>query len=134
LSIQPGLSAEHSTIVTNELIATAFGSGDLPVFATPALLALMETAARLALQPALDTHQTSVGTQAEIRHVAATPVGVEVRAHAEVTAVDGRTVTFKVEAWDSHGLIGDGTHQRAIVDIERFLKRVAEKQPPQIGT
>ena len=91
------------------------------------MIALMEAAAMAALEAALDTGTTSVGTFIEIRHLAATLLGSEVRARAEVTAVEGREVRFSVQAWDSHELIGEGTHTRFIVEVERFMKRVKAK-------
>lgn len=91
------------------------------------MIALMEAAAVAAIDPHLPENQASVGTALDVRHLAATPLGGEVRARAEVTAVDGRRVTLRVEAWDAHERIGEGTHVRYVIDIERFIRRVAEK-------
>lgn len=127
--IEIGLIGEQHTIVTPELTAQALGSGSLPVYATPALVALMEAAAVAALAPHLDADQSSVGTGLDIKHIAATPIGHAVRARAEVIAVDGRTVTFQVQGWDQQELIGEGSHTRVIISVERFMARVTAKNP-----
>src|SRR5215207_5604234 len=125
--IMPGLVGEQTLLVTSEQSARHFGSGSVDVFATPAMIALMESAAMAALDAVLDAGTTTVGTFIEIRHLAATPLGTEVRARAEVTAVEGREVRFTVQAWDARELIGDGTHTRFIVEVERFMQRVRGK-------
>ncbi|MEP6986054.1 MAG: thioesterase family protein [Chloroflexota bacterium] len=124
MTITIGLNAEQSTTVTESLSAQTFGSGTLPVYATPALVALMETAAINAIHPLLLEHQTSVGTFISIKHLAASALGQTIRARAEVTAVEGNQITFSVQAWDTKQLIGEGTHTRFIIDIERFMKRL----------
>lgn len=126
-TIQPGLAAEQVASVTPELTARHLGSGGADVFATPAMIALMEAAAVAAIDALLLPGQASVGTAIAVRHLAATPLGAEVRARAEVTAVDGREVSFRVEAWDEVERIGEGTHTRFVIDLDRFAKRVAEK-------
>ncbi len=125
--ITVGLIGEYSTTVTEALTAIHFGSGSIVVYATPAMIALMETAAVAAIDPLLLEGQASVGTVVNIRHLAATPVGHRVRARAEVTAVEGRQVTFSVEAWDEKERIGEGTHMRFVVDVARFMQRVETK-------
>lgn len=127
LTIHPGAAAEQVTTVTQDKTARHLGSGGVEVFATPAMIALMEGAAVAALDPHLPAGQASVGTAISVRHLAATPLGAEVRARAEVTAVDGRRVEFRVQAWDAHELIGEGTHTRFVIDAERFLRGVSEK-------
>ncbi len=127
LNIHPGAAAEQIASVTRDKTARHLGSGGVEVFATPAMIALMEGAAVAALDPHLPQGQASVGTAIVVCHLAATPLGDEVRARAEVTAVDGRQVEFRVQAWDSHELIGEGTHTRFVIDAERFLRRVEEK-------
>ncbi len=124
MTITIGLIGEETTTVTENLIATAFGSGSLPVYATPALIALMEAASVAAINPLLSDNQTSVGTSISIKHLAASALGQAIRARAEVTDVKDRQITFAVQAWDSKQLIGEGTHIRFIVDIERFMKRL----------
>lgn len=126
-TIQPGLSAEKTITVTENHTAIAFGSGSVPVFGTPALVALMETAAVAALDPLLPEGQASVGVALEIEHLAPTPVGAQVRARAEVTEVDGRRVYFKLQAWDEQELIGEGVHARVVIDVTRFMGRVGAK-------
>ena len=124
-NIMIGQKGEVSFTVTIEKTAKSFESGGLDVFATPAMIAAMESAACKALQ--LDEGSTSVGTSVNIKHVSATPVGMKIRAEAEVVAVDGRSVEFIVRAYDEAGLIGEGTHGRAVVGIERFMQRVEGK-------
>lgn len=122
--ITVGQIGEATQTVTEALTAQSMGSGSLPVFATPALIALMESAASAALKSSLPPDQTSVGISVNIRHLAATALAKTVRARAEITAVEGRQITFSVQAWDETQLIGEGTHIRVIVEIERFLRRV----------
>ena len=125
--LAPGIVGELSQTVTNKLTAAAYGSGLVPAFATPAMVGLMEGASVEAIKSALAPGQTSVGIEVNIKHLAATPVGMQVRARSEVTAVEGRRVIFKVEAWDDQEKIGEGTHQRMIVDDAKFRERFAQK-------
>jgi predicted thioesterase len=122
-----GLSAELTAQVTEENSASAWGSGNLPVFATPAMIALMEGASAAAVQDSLPPGCSTVGTELKVRHLSATPVGLEVRARGELAGQDGRRLSFKVEAWDPAGKIGEGVHERFIVENERFLKKTREK-------
>ncbi len=119
--ITPGLTRE--ALMTTEVKDTAqiVGSGTMPVLATPVMAALMETAASELIEPLLPEGWTSVGTELHIRHTAATPVGLPVRAVAIVTAAEGRTVSYELKAYDTIGEIGSGTHERVIVQAERFL-------------
>ncbi len=126
-SLQPGLSATVQTVVAPANTAQALGSGAVPVFATPALVALLEQAAVAALAPALPPGQTSVGVRVDVQHLAATPVGMTVRAHAALLAIDGRRLTFAVTAYDDAEQVAEGTHERVLVDQERFLARVQKK-------
>jgi fluoroacetyl-CoA thioesterase len=126
--LKPGLVGESSELVTDKLTAASHGSGLVPAFATPAMIALMENASVAAIQKYLGAGQTSVGTEVNIKHLAATPVGMHVRARSEVTAVDGRRVSFKIEAWDDREKIGEGTHARMIVDDARFKERLSLKK------
>lgn len=120
MTIEPGLTGEARRVVTEEMTARALHSGDVDVFGTPALLALIEEAALLALAAELPEHQTSVGATANVEHLAPSRVGSEVRAVARVATVQGRRVTFEAEAYDGETLIGRATHVRAIVDRARF--------------
>ncbi len=125
--LKPGLVGESSELVTDKLTAASHGSGLVPAFATPAMVALMENASVAAIQKYLGAGQTSVGVEVNIKHLAATPVGMRVRARSQVTAVDGRRVSFQVEAWDDKEKIGEGTHVRAIIDEKRFIERIKSK-------
>ena len=128
MSIPIGLKGEASAPVTQASTAASMGSGTLPVFATPAMAALMEQAAYTSLLPCLEPGQGSVGTALTLTHLSATPVGLTVRAESEVTQVDGRTVTFRVAAYDQAGLIGQGIHQRVIIQEDRFLAKAERKK------
>jgi predicted thioesterase len=131
--LQPGLRGEKAEKVSNENTAESWGSGGLPVYATPAMIALMEGAAALAVQDKLPSGWSTVGTELNVKHLSASPVGVAVTAAAELLEVDGRRLRFKVEAYDGArgtnggGKIGEGFHERFIVENERFLKKIAEK-------
>jgi fluoroacetyl-CoA thioesterase len=126
-SLAPGLKAEvQHRVVSQELLSTVYPGGP-PVFATPFLLGLMEHAAARAVQSHLDAGEASVGYGFEFHHLAPTPVGATVVATAEVTAVDKNMITFAIEARDHADVVSRGTHVRAVVDMERFLKRVKRK-------
>ena len=127
MSVTVGMKVRVEDIVTQENTAITAGSGTLSVFATPFMCALMEKAAWMAIAPALNEGDSSVGTKLCISHLSATPVGVKVWAESEVTAVDGKRIEFKVTAGDEKGLIGEGTHERFIVTDERFLAKTAKK-------
>ncbi len=127
-SLAVGLLGVATCAVTDDRTAEAFGSGLVPVYATPAMVALMEQAAVHALADVLPPDQTTVGTKLQVAHLAATPVGDAVRAEATLTAVEGRRLTFNVQAWDSSEKIGEGVHERVIVSRGRFLERVAAKR------
>ena len=127
MEIQIGCKGEASVLVEREDTAAAVCSGSLLVYATPCMIALMEGAACEALAGALDESQSSVGIELNVRHTAATPVGMEVRAEAVVTAVEGKIITFDVRAFDESGEIGSGTHKRAIIHTQRFLDKTYAK-------
>ena len=127
MEITVGMKGKVSTLVEREDTAMEVGSGSLLVYATPCMVALMEGAACEAIAEALPEGKTSVGAALQISHLAATPVGLEVYAEAEVTEVDGNTITFQVTAFDEAGKIGEGTHKRAIVTSQRFLDKVYAK-------
>ena len=126
--IEVGLRGEARRAVTPDQTAEAFGSGLVPVYATPAMVALMERAAVLALADYLAPGDTTVGTKLDIAHLAATPLGDEVRAEAALVAVDGRRLSFTLAAWDSTEKIGEGRHERLIVARDRFLERAGRKK------
>ena len=127
MEITVGMKAEVSTLVEREDTAREVGSGSLLVYATPCMVALMEGAACEAIEEALDDSKTTVGTELNIRHLSATPVGLEVRAEAVVTAVEGKTITFEVKAFDEAGEIGCGIHKRVIVPTQKFLEKAYSK-------
>ena len=127
MEIIPGMKAEVGTLVETEDTAEAVGSGSLRVYATPCMVAMMEGAACEAIAEAIPEGKTSVGIELNIRHTSATPVGLEVRAEAEVTAVEKNIVSFNVTAYDEAGKIGEGTHKRAIVTAQKFLDKTYEK-------
>ena len=127
MSVTVGMKIRVEETVTEQNTAICAGSGTLPVFATPFMCALMEKAAWMAIAPALNEGDSSVGTKLNISHVSATPVGLQVWAESEVTAVDGKRIEFKVTAGDEKGIIGEGTHERFIVTDERFLAKTAKK-------
>lgn len=127
MEITVGLTGEVSSLVEREDTALEVGSGSLRVYATPCMAALMEGAACEALEGLLSEDKTTVGIELNISHLSATPVGMEVRAVAEVTAVDGKIITFALTAFDEAGKIGEGTHKRAIVSAQRFLDKTYEK-------
>lgn len=127
MELVPGLKAEVSTLAEREDTAKEVGSGDLLVYATPCMAALMEGAACEAIAECLQEGQSSVGTSLNISHTSATPVGLEVRAEAEVTAVEGKVITFAVRAFDEAGEIGSGTHTRVIVNSQKFLEKAYAK-------
>lgn len=127
-SIQADLNAEIEITVSETETAVHLGSGSIAVYATPALVALMENAAVCALEGYLPESQTTVGGQIDVRHLAATPVGMKVRARAELIEVDGRKLTFRIQAWDEGEQIGEANHVRYIVDEDKFMAKVGEKR------
>src|SRR5882724_3979888 len=132
----PGPRGEASLIVGEEHTAPRVGSGAIHVLATPVMINLIEAAALAAVERLLPTGHQSLGTVLNVRHIAATPVGMRVTATATVQRVDGRTVYFTVEARDERELIGAGTHERVVVNVEKFDQRVKRKlsfNPPGLS-
>ena len=127
MEIAVGMKGEVFTLAEREDTAKEVGSGDLLVYATPCMVALMEGAACEALAGCLPDTQTTVGIALNIEHVSATPVGLEVRAEATVTAVEGKVITFDVKAFDEAGEIGKGTHKRVIINTQKFLDKAYSK-------
>lgn len=122
--LEKGVSASCTTMVTAENTAAAMGSGDLPVFATPAMVALMEHAALEAVAAELPEGSTTVGAELNVTHLKPSGLGTEITATAILTAVEGRKLTFNVGARDAGGMIGEGTHVRYIVDRAKFLAKL----------
>jgi predicted thioesterase len=129
LDLPTGLRGTAELIVGEQHTAPRIGSGRIHVLATPVMINLIEAAALGAVEQSLPEHHQSLGTHLDITHVAATPVGMRVRATAEVIRVEGRTIYFRVQAEDEREMIGGGTHERVVVNVERFDQRVRLKLP-----
>jgi predicted thioesterase len=125
--LRSGLTGSAELLVGSEHTAPSIGSGVIPVLGTPVMINLMEAAALAAAEHVLPPGHQSLGIHLDVRHIAATPIGMRVRATAELTHVDGRTLTFRVDARDEKETIGDGTHQRVVVNVTRFDQRVQAK-------
>ena len=122
-----GIKGKVETVVNEANTAKFVGSGSLDVFATPNMVGLMEQAAQMSVAPYLEEGQGTVGTRLDISHDAATPLGMKVHAESELVAIDRRKLTFKVAAYDEKGLIGEGMHERFIIDITKFQNKADEK-------
>lgn len=123
-TLKKGLSGQGSTLVDETNTAARMGSGDLPVFATPAMVALMEQAALQAVAASLPAGSTTVGAEMNVSHIKPSGLGAEINATAVLTDVDGRKLTFNVGARDAEGMIGEGVHVRFVVDREKFMGKV----------
>ena len=119
-----GLTYESCTVVAESNTALALGSGDMEVFATPAMVALMENAAMLAVKDSLPEGSTTVGVEMQTSHIKASALGANIKASATLVEVNGRRLTFDVKAWDEKATIGEGRHVRFVVDRERFLSKL----------
>jgi fluoroacetyl-CoA thioesterase len=126
-ALQPGLQGSAEIVVGAEHTAPRVGSGRVHVLATPVMINLMEAAALDAIERLLPVGHQSLGTHLSVGHYAATPVGMRLRASAQVTGIDGRTIEFRVEAHDDKERVGDGTHTRVVVNVARFDQRVQRK-------
>ncbi len=122
--IKEGLTAQSHTVVTVENSAARLGSGDLEVFATPAMVALMENAAMNAVSASLEEGETTVGVSMSTSHIKASAMGAEITATAEVISIEGRKITFRISASDKDGLIGEGDHVRFVVNREKFMSKL----------
>lgn len=127
MELKVGIKNECRITVTDSLTAHALGSGLLPVFSTPSLVALMERTCAESVQVCLTKESVTVGISLDVEHTSATPVGVEVRCESELVEIDRRMLVFRVTAYDPAGEIGRGTHKRFIVDSERFMEKVKTK-------
>lgn len=125
--LEAGIKGTKEIMVTNENTAKTMGSGTLDVFATPAMIALMENTAYESVASELEEGSGTVGTALNVKHVAATPVGMKVTCETELIKVDGRALTFSVKAFDEKGLIGEGEHERFIVFNEKFQEKADAK-------
>jgi len=127
-AIRPGLTGEMTEPVTEAVSARHIGSGDLRVYATPAMVALIERASVALLAPLLPPGHSTVGTGLSIRHLAPTPLGKTMRVRVEVVSVDGGRIGLRAEVWDEVEKVGEAEHQRAVIDVARFLRRVESKR------
>jgi len=125
--LAPGLVGEATLVVEEKHTARHLGSGGVNVLATPIMIALMEEAGRNAVELLLEPGQLTVGASLDVKHLAPTPMGMRITARAELLAVDGWMLTFRVEARDEREKVGEGTHVRAIINLDRFLARVQAK-------
>lgn len=125
--LEIGIKGRQETVVEDSMLSTNVGSGCVKVFATPMMIALIEKTAPLSVEPYLETGQSTVGTLVNVSHQAATPLGMKVYAESELVAIDRRRLTFKVAAYDEKGLIGEGMHERFVIDIEQFQKKADGK-------
>ena len=126
--IQKGIKGHIEQTVTDELCADRIGSGLVKVFSTPMMIALIERTCNESVTPLLDPGQGTVGTRIDVSHCAATPVGMRVWCDSELVEVDRRRLVFSVRAYDQCGLIGEGTHERFIIDSDRFQQKADEKK------
>jgi fluoroacetyl-CoA thioesterase len=128
VTLEPGATAEVSLVVTPEHTANAMGNRGIRVLATPYLISLLENAAAAVLRSEIPPGGASVGTMVEMRHLAATPAGMTVRARATLLEADGKRFLFAVEAWDDKDKVAEGRHERAVIaDRDKFLERVMKK-------
>ena len=125
--LKEGIKGTKEVMVTQELSAQNVGSGLLPVYATPSMIALMENTAFESVAQYLEEGCGTVGTSLSVKHVAATPIGMKETCETELVRVDGRALTFEVKAYDECGLIGEGTHERFIITEEKFLAKTNDK-------
>lgn len=123
--MEAGIKNEKSIVVTNEVTASKVGSGLLPVYATPGMIALMEGTCAESVQPYLAAGEGTVGVAVDIKHIAATPVGMTVRCESLLKEVNGKKLVFEVNVYDEKGLVGTGIHKRAIINNEAFMARLS---------
>ena len=126
-NLQKGLTGEREELVTMDNVASKYGSGIVAVYSTPAMVGLMEGASLSTVAPLLPEGWSTVGMIVDVKHLAATPLGMKVRAVAELTAIEGRKLVFKVEAFDEKEKIGEGIHERYIIEMKKFMARIEEK-------
>ena len=125
--LRTGIRGRSEDTVTPEKTASHMGSGGLEVYATPRMTCMMEYTAWASVEPYMEEGKGTVGTRLDVSHVAASPVGASIRYESELTGIDRRRLIFRVEAYDDSGLIGEGTHERFIIDNRKFMDKVSEK-------
>ncbi|MEG1742943.1 MAG: thioesterase family protein [Clostridia bacterium] len=128
MEVEIGIKSVLIAEVDGSNTAKNIQSGDLPVFATPSMIALAEKAACECIKPYLDSENTTVGTLINMRHVSATPIGMSVRCECVLSETDGKRLVFAISVYDKCGLIGEGTHERAVVNIKKFMAKTSEKR------
>lgn len=126
--METGITGSQTITVTESMTAEVMGSGMLPVYATPSMIALMENTASNSVQDFLEKGQGTVGIRMDVKHVSATPVGMKVTCKTKLTEVDRKRLVFEVQAFDEAGLIGEGIHERFIIDNEKFLSKAESKK------
>jgi len=134
VTLEPGLVAEITHVVAEVDTAVTYGSGLVPVLSTPHLIALMEAVSQAAIEPHLAQGESAVGIHVDMVHLAATPVGMEVRVRSELVEVKGRRLSFRVEAWDEVERIGEATHERFVIDEQRFIAGAKAKEKAKEGS
>ena len=127
MELKPGIKACKEIIVTKELCADAWGSGGLPVYATPAMIVLMENTAWASVEPCMEEGRSTVGTKLDVSHLSASPVGARITCESELIEAEGRRLVFRVKASDDAGLIGEGMHERFIINVDKFMARTEAK-------
>ncbi|AEY64374.1 thioesterase family protein [Clostridium sp. BNL1100] len=127
MELKVGITGSTEVLVSEANTAKTMGSGSLDVFATPAMIALMEKAASMAVQNYIDEDSSTVGTMINIKHIAATPIGMNVTARAELVEIDGKRLVFTVEAFDGKDKIGEGQHERFIIKAAKFILKANSK-------
>ena len=125
--LEIGITGATEDIVTAETVASGMSSGGLPVYATPRMIGMMEYTAWASVEPYMEEGKGTVGTHLDVSHVSASPIGAHIRIESELTEIDRRRLVFTVRAFDDAGLIGEGTHERFIIDNEKFMERTASK-------
>ena len=131
MMLETGIKGKQTITVNHEQTAAFYGSGALEVFATPAMIALLEETAWKSVQPFLDAGLGTVGTRVDARHLAATPLGMQVTCESELVEIDRRRLVFRVEIFDASGKIGEGTHERFIIQNDRFFAAANAKKPQE---
>lgn len=127
-SLEVGISGKKKLVVTEAMTAKEMGSGELPVYATPSMIALMENTAYESISDYLEEGQGTVGTLLNVKHLSATPVGMEVTCESKLIEIDKKRLVFEVKAFDEKGCIGEGTHERFIIDNQKFLDKAESKK------
>ena len=127
MELKTGIKNHKELTVTDDMTAATAGSGGQKVFSTPHMIALMETTAWASVEPCMEEGRSTVGTHLDVAHVSASPVGAHISCDTELVEVDGRRLVFKVSASDDAGLIGEGTHERFIINVEKFMARAKAK-------